>query len=241
MNKQTRLLSAVLAVGSLLLLSGCANYKAMTLPQLTQHSHQSEKKNLSLEHKVFDKADCQEYLGRKNLLKKGFQPVQLTVTNNTNRNYVYSSSSLSLPTVPVEVVAKKVYYSTGGRAVGVGIAAAVGSVLAVTAIVGGCGVLGASWFWHYVFPPALLFSGVPFTAGATASGIKASKANKDLKVDFVSKAFPREGILRPYQSINGIVFVQKKSFNPNFTFILNDTNSNKAVILNSVSNNITIQ
>jgi len=67
MNKQTQLLSVVLAIGSLLLLSGCANYKAMSLPKLARHADSAENsknKTVTLDHKVFTKANCKTYLGR---------------------------------------------------------------------------------------------------------------------------------------------------------------------------------
>jgi hypothetical protein len=236
-NKQTKLLSAVLAVGSLLLLSGCAKYNAMPLQHLVKHadsSETSETKNITLEHKVFDKADCKTYLGKKNILKKGFQPVQLTVTNNSDRSYIYSTSSLSLSTVPAEVVAKKVHFSTGGRAVGIGLAAATVAIIAVTAIVGGGSCLGEAWFWQYIFPTALLSSSVPFAAGAIVAGTKDSRANAELEADFTAKAFPREGVLRPHQTINGIVFVAKNSFKEDFTFTVNDLKTDKAVVLSSL-------
>lgn len=241
MNKQTKLLTAVLAVGSLLLLSGCANYKAMSLPQLAQHSDKFEKKNVSLEYKIFTKVDCQEYLGRKKLLKKGYQPVQLTITNNTNRSYTYSASSLSLPIVPAELVAKKVKFSTAGRIIGYSAAAAGFVTLAACAfsITGALIPAACKVGFAIMIPSGYLATG--FSLAALADGIKSGKANKELTVDFATKAFLLNGIIRPYQTINGIVFVPKKSFNTNFTFTLNDADTNKTVVLNSRSENIDVK
>ena len=237
MNKQFKLLTAVLAVGSLLLLSGCAKYNAMTLPQLTQHSHQSEKKNLSLEHKVFDKADCKTYLGRKNILKKGFQPVQLTIANNTDHTYIYSTTSLSLPTVPSEIVAKKVKFSSLGRFLGYSAAGSIffAPIIPIATTIACCN--------HPL--AGLILLGCNIILGATSAGfwaigitdgLNSHKANKELSADFADKELPFKGLLNPYQTISGIVFVPKKSFNTNFTFTLNDTDTDKAVVLSSGSN-----
>ena len=241
MNRQTKLLTAVLAVGSLLLLSGCASYKAMSLPQLAKYADSSENsktKNITLEHKVFDKADCKTYLGRKNILRKGYQPVQLALTNNTDRSYAYSATSLSLPIVPSEIVAKKVKFSTAGRVLGYNVAAGGFfatsiplALLCIDLVVPGAGIAAIC---------CLGASTVFFTAGVT-DGVKSHKANQELAVDFRTKTLPLNGILKPYQTVNGIVVVPKKSFNPNFTFTLNDIDTNKAVVLNSTSDYVEVK
>lgn len=234
MNKQFKLLTAVLAVGSLLLLSGCTHYKAITLPRLAKHSDQSEKKGLTLEHKIFTKQDCKTYLGKKNLLKKGFQPVQLTLTNNTDHSYTYSASSLSLPTVPAKLVAKKVKFSTAGRIIGYSLAGA--TILIPTALVGS--------LFYPVAPVAAFVAGsyfAGFSIAGIVDGVKSHKANKELSADFADKELPFKGLLNPYQSINGIIFVPKKSFNPNFTFTLNNLKNNKAIVLHSNADYVDIK
>jgi hypothetical protein len=228
MNKQTTLLTAVLAVGSLLLLAGCAKYKAMPL---FQPKVLSDKKGLTLEHKVFNQKDCQTYLGRKNLLKKGFQPIQLTVTNNTDRSYTYSSSSLSLPIVPAEKVALKVETSTWGRFFGYSLSAsALGTASSAFFHAASVTILGpVGW----ILGATAAVGGATCFVASIADTVKSNKSNKKLSADFAEKALSREGILRPYQTVNSIVFVPKESFNTNFTFTLNDLQNNKAIVLHS--------
>lgn len=240
MNSHTKLLSAVLAVGSLLLLSGCAKYNAISLPRLTSHADKSENyknKNVILEHKVFTKQDCATYLGRKNVLKKGFQPVQLTLTNTTDRSYTYSSSTLSLQTVPTELVAKKVKFSTAGRVVGYSAAAAACAASLAAIIV--CVPCSCPLWVPLIFLPSGPAT-LSFSAAAIIDGIKSSKENKELMVDFNTKSFPQEGTLKPYQTINGIVFVPKKLFRNDFTFTLND-DRDKTVVLHSISDPIDVK
>lgn len=136
MNRQTKLFTAVLAVGSLLLLAGCAKYKATPLPQLSVYS---DKKGVSLAHRAFNVTESKMYLGR-DIQKKGFQPVQLTITNNTDRSYQITPSSLSMPIANADYVAHKAHTNTTGRAVGYGTAAVLScGLFAIPAIVDGIG------------------------------------------------------------------------------------------------------
>jgi len=136
MNSHTKLLSATLAVGSLLLLAGCAKYKAMPLPQL---SHYAGKHGVSLAHKAFNVTESKMYLGR-DVLKKGYQPVQITITNTTDHTYQVSQSSLSMPVANADFVAQKAHTNTTGRAVGYGTAAVLScGLFAIPAIVDGIG------------------------------------------------------------------------------------------------------
>jgi hypothetical protein len=135
MNKQFKVLTAVLAVGSLLLLAGCAKYKAISLPSLAQAP---VKNGISFAYKAFNSGESKMYLGR-NLLEKGYQPVQITITNNTDRTYKITPASLSMPIVDPWFVAESAHSSTVGRSVGYGAAAVVLTcgILAIPAIVDG--------------------------------------------------------------------------------------------------------
>jgi len=136
MNKLTKQLSLVLAIGSLLLLSGCAKYMAMPLPNL---NHAESKQGVSLEHKALNLAECKTYLGR-DLLKKGYQPLHISIANNTNRSYTITPSSFSMPVANGDVVAQKAHTNTTGRAVGYGTAAVLScGLFAIPAIVDGIG------------------------------------------------------------------------------------------------------
>jgi hypothetical protein len=70
--------------------------------------------------KAFDKMDCKRYLDR-DVIKKGYQPVQLFIQNNSDKNYLLSLNRLSLPYVRPEEVARTVHTSTMGRILGYGI------------------------------------------------------------------------------------------------------------------------
>jgi hypothetical protein len=136
MNPQTKTLTAVFAVGSLLLLAGCAKYKAISLPSLAQAP---VKNGISFAYKAFNSDESKMYLGR-NLLEKGYQPLHLAITNNTDHAYQITPSSLSMPIANADFVAQKSHTNTTGRAVGYGTAAVLScGLFAIPAIVDGIG------------------------------------------------------------------------------------------------------
>ena len=125
----------VLLGTGMLLLTGCAHYKARPLPRLI---NTVSDKGVYLAYRALDKADCKTYFDR-DIIKKGYRPLQLTIINNTDATYTVSESSLSLPLVPVDVVAKEVHTSTAGRAAGYGTAALFCCLFVIPAIADGIG------------------------------------------------------------------------------------------------------
>jgi len=109
---------------STLTFSGCASYNAASLNNLSAGIVQTSelKDDVFITAKAFTKADCKRYLDR-DVIKKGYQPVQLYIQNSSDRNYAFSLSRISLPCATPEEVAEKVHTSTVGRAVGYGAAA----------------------------------------------------------------------------------------------------------------------
>ena len=127
---------AVLAV--CLLFAGCASYSASSLtalnPDLVKEYDGAE--GVAIGCKSFNHEDCKTYLDR-DVLKEGYQPVQLTFHNKTDKNYVFSTDKVSLPCVAPEVVAEGVHTSTAGRAAGYTAGALVLWPLIIPAIVDG--------------------------------------------------------------------------------------------------------
>lgn len=52
------------------------------------------------------------------MIAKGYQPIQLTFRNNTDKRYVFSSRDVSLPCAHADEVARTVHTSTVGRVAG---------------------------------------------------------------------------------------------------------------------------
>ncbi len=127
----------------LILLSGCASYNASPLNTLSSEMIMSQplggmgNNNILVSAKAFDKADCKKYLDR-DVISKGYQPVQLYIQNNSEKDYIFSLNRVSIPSATPEEVADKVHTNTAGRAAGYGAAAwFTFGILAVPAIVDG--------------------------------------------------------------------------------------------------------
>lgn len=114
-NASIYLLIAATLVG----LSGCARYKAQPLKTLMRRPKADQ--SLSFEYKAFTTRECVRYLGR-NVLAQGYQPIQITFTNNTDRYIRISPKNFSFASITPQEVAQRVHTNTAGRAIGYGVA-----------------------------------------------------------------------------------------------------------------------
>lgn len=124
---------------TLLGLAGCAHYNAQPLNQIKKESLLNKKEQfISFTYHIFTKNDCKKYLDR-NVINKGYQPVQITFTNNSNRFLDFSTTRFSLPCVNYEEVTQKVFTSTTKRVTNYGVASLFIWPLIIPAIVDGVG------------------------------------------------------------------------------------------------------
>lgn len=130
---------------TLLFFTGCAKYNADTLPLLQNSSAQysQTEKEITVYCKAFTTGDCMRYLDR-NVLKEGYQPIQISIQNDSDHVLYFSQEGFGLPTVAPESVAKKVHTSTIGRAAGWGVGGLFIWPLFIPAIVDGIGSANAN-------------------------------------------------------------------------------------------------
>ncbi|MCY3974634.1 MAG: hypothetical protein OXF02_03720 [Simkaniaceae bacterium] len=88
--------------------------------------------------KKFTVADSKRYLGR-DLLSKGYQPLQIKIKNNSSRSYEFSLSRFSQTCADVSDVINAGRTNTTARATGYGVGALFVWPLAIPAIVDGIG------------------------------------------------------------------------------------------------------
>jgi hypothetical protein len=102
--------------GSLILLAGCADYTASSLSSLGQSEaiYSSHNSSVLAAWKIFNKQDCNTYLGR-DVIAEGYVPVQMTITNNSSDPMFLSTGNFNIPLAPTQQVADKVHTSTAGR------------------------------------------------------------------------------------------------------------------------------
>lgn len=119
-------------------LTSCASYSASPLcnPSADLIEITPRNEGISIVSKTFSRNDCDRFLDR-DVLAEGYQPVQLYIQNDSNKNYLFSLNRISLPIARPEEVAEKVHTSTVGRAAGYGAGALILWPLAIPAIVDG--------------------------------------------------------------------------------------------------------
>lgn len=141
---------------SLLSLAGCARYRAQGLHRLMpQAALQANAQSISFAHRVFTPQDCKKYLDR-NVIAKGYQPIQITLMNNTNRFIRVSPHAFSFACVDAYEVAQRVHTSTVKRAVGYGVAGLFVWPLLIPAVVDGFGSEKANEKLDYDYNAKLL-------------------------------------------------------------------------------------
>ncbi|MEX0672097.1 MAG: hypothetical protein WD068_01965 [Candidatus Babeliales bacterium] len=123
----------------LVCLLGCASYSARPLDRITSTIVNREtEQSILFSHKVFNKSDCKKYLDR-NVIAEGYQPIQITLINNTKKRLYISKESFSFPCIDPQEVAYKVHTNTTKRAVSYGIGGLFIPILFIPAIVDGVG------------------------------------------------------------------------------------------------------
>jgi len=123
-----------------LFLTGCASYNALPLnsmsSQVVNVSEPSNRANLVVAAKKLSRAECLKYFDR-DVIKEGYQPIQLYIQNDTNDSYIFSLSRISLSTARPEEVADRVHTSTVARATLYGAGALILWPLAIPAVIDG--------------------------------------------------------------------------------------------------------
>jgi hypothetical protein len=188
----------------ILLLPGCARYKAKAVRSLPAATP-LEQQTLSFSYHVYNKQDCDTYLDR-NVIKKGYQPISITIYNNSSQTVHFCPTNITLPCVPAEEVAHAVHTSSINRAVGYGIP--------------------GLFIWPLLVP-------------AIVDTVKSEKANKKLDIDFARKSL-RAQIIRPYDTINGLIFVDIEQFTENFSIMLENKKLNRVYTLSTIKQSIKI-
>lgn len=124
------------SVASILLFSGCAHYGASPMPPILSRLVPDAPRGLTIVARKFNQEDCKKFLDR-DVIRKGYQPVQLYIHNDTDTNYVFSLNRLGLVHADPIEVANKVHTSTMGRALGYGVSGLVLWPLLIPAFVDG--------------------------------------------------------------------------------------------------------
>ncbi|MCP5504827.1 MAG: hypothetical protein H7A41_06710 [Chlamydiales bacterium] len=199
--------SLLLITAMIGLFTGCASYQASALsslnPEYVRTYDQIE--GISIGCKAFTVQDCYDYLDR-NVLAEGYQPIQLTFYNQSDRTYIFTRKGVSLISANPEEVARTVHTSTAGRVTG------------------------------YTLGGVLLFPLTsPLFIPAIVDGIKSSNANASLDADFSEKGKSQLEI-RPKSFSNALIFIPKAHYTPFFELSLVDKETGKTKVLDVTAN-----
>ena len=106
----------LLACIPLVMLSSCASYRASGLQTLSSQaaSYPLQGEDITVIAKAFSPSDCKRYLDR-NTIKKGYQPIQLYIQNNSGEDFLFSLDRMNVSHIDPEVVARSVHTSTALR------------------------------------------------------------------------------------------------------------------------------
>ena len=122
------------------ILYGCASYKPAPMthlqPEFAPYSETIE--NVTLACKPLSREECKRFFDR-DIIDKGYQPVQMTIVNDSSRYILFSNQGISIPVCSPQEVAEKCHTSTVGRAAGYGVAGIFIWPLLVPAVVDGVG------------------------------------------------------------------------------------------------------
>ena len=181
-------------------------------------SAQQHVDKVRFEYKILNKKECKNYFKTKKIIKKGYQPIQITVTNNSNDCIAVSQKGLNLQIVPADVVLNSLYKSGAIR----GIALA---TVATSATV--------PMYMFMLVPPALwITSCVYFTTMFTAAmftGFGARIYNQ--KINLIATLELQSQIIPPYTSVMGMVFVKSDSFTSDVTLTVENQNTQESLTL----------
>jgi len=138
--KTNKIVLSLLTIAILSSSTGYARYKSMPLIKDSRLGEVSTEESISFESKAFTAKDCKTFFNSKSILKKGYQPVQITVKNNSQSAISISPADLSFSCVAPQEVADTLHRSSKARGLGLGIPGLVfGWALIIPAFVQGLG------------------------------------------------------------------------------------------------------
>ena len=190
---------------------GFTRYKTSALDiNIVDKKLETKNPNICCEYKIFNKADCKKYLGRDQVLSKGYQPIQIKLTNNSDKPFRFSLNSFNLSCIPFYNFIEHVEFNTAKNVLyWVFLSQIVIPILSIP-------IFMIPFFINPVSVSVFVLVAAPILGCVLfilpiIEGIKSSNANKKLYDDFSRKSL-NDQTVEPFSSINGLIFVSKKDF-----------------------------
>lgn len=233
--------TAITGIALLIILSGCGKSLLHTRPlsELSvEHVFASSHPGIEGSYTVLKSKSCVSYLGR-NVISKGYQPIYITLTNDTHQPVQFSHKQISLPTIPANTVATACHLNTAARAVGAGAPGCVVGIpgmffgALVTIATPALSVGAASIAGGIVAGLAIFIAGTVIVVTSLKQGPNAAKTNEEIDKLFAESSLV-DVTINPNSTMSGFIFVPKKEFNPNFQVTLTDSTARAIVLRSSV-------
>lgn len=132
-------------MSSMILLTsfGYARYKSDSLKtvKISKKNNSITAEHITFDCQIFKAKECKKYFNSKSIIKKGYQPVYVSITNNSKQNIDISQEGFNFSVVSAQDVATSLHRNGAKRGVGFGISGALLLFwpLLVVGIVQGCG------------------------------------------------------------------------------------------------------
>jgi len=165
-----KLYMLLLATGCMISSTGFARYKSQPLKKNSRQVFSNSANSVDCKFKVFTKNDCKDFLNSKSIIKKGFQPVQISISNSSEHDIFVTSDSFGLSTVSAQGVSRCLHRDGVSRGVGFGIGGLFFWWLFIPAVVQGCGARDYNADMDIDFADKS-FKEQVIKSGATATGI----------------------------------------------------------------------
>lgn len=190
-----------------------ARYKEIPLQHLKLQTDHATQEDLVWDYKVFNKKECKKYLKSGNILRKGYQPVQITAKNNTSHDIIISPQDFTPMYVPALQVAEKLHRNNLARGLGFAAPAVViGAPVGAACVYGGAMAAASSSapgtvLFGLCLPALVVMS--PFIITAIVQGTGAQDFNDTIDEMLCNKEL-RKQTIAPGQTVSGVIFIATK-------------------------------
>ncbi|AXK61122.1 hypothetical protein [Candidatus Chromulinivorax destructor] len=190
-----------------------ARYKEIPLQHLQLQTDHATQKDFTWDYKVFNKKDCKKYLKSGSILRKGYQPIQITVKNSTSHDIIISPQDFATMYVPALHVAEKLHRNNLTRGLGfaspaIAIGLPMGALFVYAIAMTKVSSYAAGNIFTTLFIPALIIMS-PFIITAIVQGVGAQDFNDTIDEILCNKEL-RKQTVAPGQTISGVIFIPKK-------------------------------
>ncbi len=216
--------------------------------------YEASQEGVTLRVKKLDAHDCETILGKpsQRLFKKfrkrqPIWPLQISLTNNTNKLVAMKPSDISLEQLSYKSVSSRLHKNSFTQVFGtiassllIGGLLALGSVLTLSAsgilllttgsfsITAPIAIIGSS---ALAAIPTLLIIGTPILS--TVRGVQTAQNNRVMKQDIKSYALKEQVVVPPYQTADMLIFVSKQNYEPLFSVkVTNPENAEEKITFN---------